>query len=261
MVAAQRTAVASRSSSGVAVKFKASDRFGDEPLKQPPKRESSFGGTAPPGSLMAYEYRPEDGQLAKRIGSCPTQVESWRLSEPGGPVAVKNASRRPNPEDYVLDLGPARYSPEKSLPTSGGRPATRFPIYTIGGSGPRLAPPPNASADLMYSLPKTVGNQRQPLAGVASAAAASFAHNDSSRTLRPMSSLEDRVGALEVLKKVHTRKPVTPDERQRLLRDRRTDHEAGRATSQSYMPRSTFDRAMAPSRSSGQRAHLASARI
>lgn len=228
--------------------FPVADRFGDTPLKNPPKKAPTFGGTAPPGASLAYEYKPEETPYAKRLGSCPTQVEGWRLSEPGGAVASKNATRRPHEHDYLLDLGPGRFSPEKLVPVSGGGLATRFPSYTIGGSGPRLAPPPPVgSTDLMYSLPKAIG--RQPLAGRANAAHAGFTHKEGRLAAAQRSTLESRVEALEVLKKVSKRKPVSAEERQMLMRDVRNEHEAGRSSSESYMPKSSFDRAGMPGRS------------
>lgn len=231
------------------IKFAHSDRFGDEPLKVPQKKPPVYGGAAPPGStLSGYEYKPEETPNAARTGMGATSVEKWTYSEPGGVTTSKHQNRRPNEYDWMNDLGPARYNPEKLATISGGRLATRFPKYTVGGSGPRISKMSLVGEnDLMYDLPKSVG--KQPDAQKPNAVSLSFGDRERRLERLPRASLEERVEALELLKRTHKRQPLTTDQRVALRRDVTADFEAGRSSSETYMPASSFDRAMQPSRS------------
>ena len=228
------------------VRFPSSDRFGDEPLKVPQKKAPVWGGAAPPGStLSGYEYRPEETSLSRRTGTGPTPVERWSRSEPGGAIQAKNQSRRPNVNDYTLDLGPGRYAPEKLAPLG-----SNAPRYTIGGAADLNGRPMLSklgSNDLMYDKPRAVG--KQPLSQSPNSTMVSFGHHEKRLEERPRSSLDERTRAMDLLKRVHKRQGLTAEERHAIMRDVTAEHEAGRSSSMSYMPASTFARACAPSRS------------
>ena len=219
-----------------------SDRFGDAPAKLPPRRLPVYGGPNPSESTIGFGYRPEETPSANRVGTGATSVERWRYSEPGGASAARHATRRPNDYDWIASLGPARYAPEREKPIMGGRMAPRAPGYSIGGSGPQRAKYPlQGHNDLMYSLPSALDTQ--PSSHRANAARISFRDHERRMEARPLSTSTSRARAIELTRKAHKGETLTDDERLAIRRDVTNEHESGAASSLTFTPVGTFDRA------------------
>lgn len=241
-----------------------SDRFGDQP-KQPygrknpqkVKREPVWGGAAPPGVDRGYTYRVEDA--LPHVGTAATSVERFDLSHPEGAYASKHRTRRPHEYDWMdTTLSPARYSPDVLKPTAGGRLATSAPRWRISGGPPKMKPLPMegekpGGADLMYTLPPTIG--KQPTSGSRTAFAPHFNDGEKRMEYREFAPLERNASAHALLRKSKRGlerglgEGLSPEEREMLIRDIREERELGARSVQSYMPPSSFDSSKSQSKS------------
>ena len=144
----QRTASAAGRLKPVVI-HKSTDRFGDEPPRQPPKIRPRMGGAAPWESTNGFLAPPQGS-----VGTMACPVEKWDH------VHRRVVPLKPKKHNGMAPDagGPAHYTPEAlcRVQTSGLAPNKR--CVRITGKYQDLDPS-GRSLDLMYTLPPALGKQ------------------------------------------------------------------------------------------------------